>query len=75
MIFSEIEGILVLEDNVTQNPNGSCTNKYQKRVACSYGCKLVCVDNKFNKPFKLRLGEHDIYSFINSIIEKSSELY
>ena len=26
-------------------------NNYQKNVACSFGCKLVCVDNKFSKPF------------------------
>ena len=26
--------------------------KYQKHVACSYGDKLVCVDNKFRKCFK-----------------------
>ena len=32
------------------NPNGSYSNKFQKHVAYSYGCKLVCVDNKFNKP-------------------------
>ena len=25
-------------------------SKYQKHVACSYGSKLVCVDDKFGKP-------------------------
>ena len=30
--------------------------KYQKHVAGSYGYKLVCVDNKFCKPFKSHLG-------------------
>ena len=36
-----------------------------------YGYKLVCVDDKFSKPFKSYLGEDAIYSFINSIIEES----
>ena len=46
-------------------------NNYQKNVACSFGCKLVCVDNKFSKPFKSYLGEDAIYNFINSMIEES----
>ena len=39
-------------DNGKQNLNESYTNKYQKRVACSYGYKLACVDDKFSKRFK-----------------------
>ena len=31
----------------------SCTNKYQKHFTCSYGYKLVCVNDKFSKPFKI----------------------
>ena len=38
--------ILVPEDNRKQNPNESYSNKYQKHVACSYGYKLVCVNEK-----------------------------
>ena len=26
--------------------------KYQQHIACSYGYKLVCVDDKLSKPFK-----------------------
>ena len=51
------------------------TNKYQKHVACSYGYKLVCVDNKFNKLFTSFLGEDAVYSFINNMIEKSKSKY
>ena len=40
-------------------------------VACSYGYKLVCVDDKFSKPFKSYLGKDAVYNFINSIIEES----
>ena len=51
MIYADLESILVPEDNGKQNPNESYTNKYQKHVACSYGYKLVCVDDKFSTPF------------------------
>ena len=50
--LADFESILVPEDNGKQNLNESYTNKYQKHVACSYGYKLVCVDDKFSKPFK-----------------------
>ena len=57
MIYANFESILVPEDNRKQNPNESYTNKYQKHVPCSYGYKLVCVDEKFSKPFKSCLGK------------------
>ena len=53
MIYVDFESILVSEDNGKQNLNESYTNKYKKHVACSYGYKLVYVDDKFGKPFKL----------------------
>ena len=53
MISADFESILVPEYSWKQNPNDSYTNKYQKNIACSYAYKLVCVDDKFSKPFKL----------------------
>ena len=50
--YADFESILVAEDNWKQNPEQSYTNKYKKYNACSYGYKLVCVDDKFSKPFK-----------------------
>ena len=41
MIYADFESILVAEDNGKQNPN----DFYQIYVACSYGHKLVCVDD------------------------------
>ena len=43
----------------------------QKDVACSYGYKLVCVDDKFSKPFKSYLGQDAVCNFINSVIKES----
>ena len=71
MTYADFESILVPEDNGKQNPNESYTNKYQKDVACSYGYKLACVDDKFSKPFKSYLGKDAVYNFIRSMIEES----
>ena len=59
------------EDNGKQNPEEYYTNKYQKQIACSNACKLVCVDDKFSKPFKIYIGEDAVYNFINNMIEES----
>ena len=48
----------------------SLTNKYHKHIACSYGYKLLRVDDTFGKPFKSYLGEVSVYNFINSMIKK-----
>ena len=64
MIYASFESILVPEGNVKENPNESYTSKYKKNVACSYGYKLVCLDDNFSKPFK-----DTVYNFISSMIE------
>ena len=71
MIYADFESTLVPENNKNQNPNESYINKYKKHVACSYGYKLVCVDDKFSKPFKSYLGKNAVYNFISSMIEES----
>ena len=71
MIYADFESILVLKNNGTQNPNESHANRYQKHVACSYGYKLVCVDDKFIKSFKSYFGEDAVYNFIKTVIEES----
>ena len=72
MIYVDFESILVPEDNRNQNINESYTNKYQKHIACSYGYKLVCLDDKFSKPFKSYLDEDAFYNFISSMIEEKN---
>ena len=71
MIYAVFERIVVPEDNGKQNPEESYANKYQKHVACSYGYKLVCVDDKDSKSFKCYFGEDAIYNFIDNIMEES----
>ena len=62
--YADFESILVPEDNENQNPEKFYTN-YQKHIACSYGYKLVCVDDKFSKSFKTYLGKDAVYNFID----------
>ena len=69
MVYADFESILVPEDNGKQNTEESYMNKYQKHIASSYGFKLVCVDDKFSKPFQIYFTEDAVYNFINSMIE------
>ena len=57
MLDADFKSILMPEDNRKLNSNQSYTSKYQKHVACSYGCKLVRADDKFSKSFKSFLGK------------------
>ena len=50
MIYADFECIIVPENNKKQNPEKSYTNKYQKHITCSYGYKLVRVDDNISKP-------------------------
>ena len=52
MIYVDFESILLPEDDGKYYLNKSYTNKHQKYFAYSYCYKLVCIDDKFNKPFK-----------------------
>ena len=65
-----LEVLYCQKKNGNQNPEESYTKKYQNNVACSYGYKLKCVDNKFSKSFKSYLGGDAVYNFISSIIEE-----
>ena len=51
-IYADFESLLILEDNGEQNQDESNNNKYQTHIACCYGYKLVCVNDKFSKLFK-----------------------
>ena len=66
----DFKSILVPENNGKRNlcehihSSKSYASKYQKHIACSYGCKLVCVDDEFSKPFKTHSGEDFVYNLL-----------
>ena len=66
---------LLKENKVTifgkQNPNESYTSKYQEHVAFSHDYKLLCADDKFNKPFKSYLSEGVVCDFKESTVKES----
>ena len=64
-ILKVLEFQIIMKSKIQE----SYTNKYQKHIACSYVYKLVCVDNKFSKPFKSYLGKDPVYNFFNMIEE------
>ena len=37
----------------TGHPNETCNNKCQEHIGCSYRHKVVCMDDRFNKPIKI----------------------
>ena len=55
MIYADFKSILVPQDD----------------VACIYGYKLVCINDKFSEPFKSYLGEDAVHNFISSMIDES----
>ena len=57
MIYEDFESILGPKSNGKHNPEEFYTSKYQKRIACSYNHKLICIDDKFSQPFKAYLDE------------------
>ena len=54
----------------TEIYEGSCTKKYHDHVPCSYGYKIVCIDDRFNKPIVVYRGENAAYEFIKTILEE-----
>ena len=48
IIYGNFEIILVRKYNRKQNQSKTYTNKYQNDVGCSFGYKIVCVDDQFS---------------------------
>ena len=60
MTYADSDCILVPEDHGKQNLEESYTSKYQKCIPYNYGHKLLCVNNKFSKPFKTYLDNDPV---------------
>ena len=63
IIYAHFESTLLPQDNGRQNPGESYANRFQNHLACSYSFRLVCVDDKFSKPFKTYLGKKNSLQF------------
>ena len=49
-------------DNIDFGPNNK---KYQDHIVCSYGHKLIYVDEEYSRPYKSYFGEDVIEKFIS----------
>ena len=49
---------------------GSYSKKYQDHILCSFGYKLVCVNDKFTKPIFVFSGENAAFNFIEAILKE-----
>ena len=54
-----------------QNSSRSFNKKYQKDIACSYGYKLLCVDDKLSQSFKSSFGKSSMCNFISNMITQT----
>ena len=55
-------------DNIGSGRN---TKKCQDHIACSYSHKLICIDDRYSKPFRTYFGEDTIDRFLNDMIKES----
>ena len=49
---------------------GAYIKNYQDHVPCSFGYKVVCVDDRFTKPIVVYTGENAAYEFIKAILKE-----
>ena len=55
---------------MTDNKNDGPNNKnHQDPIVCSYGYKLICVDEQYSRPYKTYSGENTTNRFINEMNE------
>ena len=46
------------------------TKKNHDHIPCSFGYKLVCIDDRFSKSIVVFRGENDAYKFIKAFLTK-----
>ena len=54
-----------------KNDGGAKTEKYQDNIVCSYGYKLICVNEQYSRPQKTYFREDAISKVINDITNES----
>ena len=52
------------------NADASYTVKYQGHLACNYGYKVVCIDERFSKQVQIYQSENAVYRFIKKMFEE-----
>ena len=70
-IYPGFECILKkVDSDIECSSNSSYTRKYEEHIPCSFGYKVVCVDNKFGKKIALCREKDAVNKFIKSILNE-----
>ena len=70
-IYADFECILKRVEVAEEifDENSSYTKKYQKRVPCGFGYKVVCNDDRFSKDIVVYIGKNCVNIFITMILD------
>ena len=63
--YADFECILKSVDSY----EGFCSKKCQDHIPCSFGYKLVCVDDRFSKPIVVSRSRNAAFNFIEAILK------
>ena len=70
MIYADFESFLKGFQSNGRSDNTSYTKQYQDHIPCSFAYKVVCIDDKFNKPSVLYRVKHSLNKFIETILKE-----
>ena len=69
IIYADFECVLIPStDNINSAPHNK---KFQDHFVCSYGSKLICVNERYNKTYETYSGEDPIDKFLNNMVNES----
>ena len=69
-IYADFESLLKAVSGGDIKNNTLNTEKYQTHIPRSFAYRVVCVDDKFNKPVVLHRGKNAINRFIEAILKE-----
>ena len=69
-IYANFESLLKGVKSSDRNTNSLYTEEYHEHIPCSFGCKVVCTDNKFSKKVVLYRRKNAVYRFIEASLKE-----
>ena len=67
IIYGDYEYVLIaVTDNIDFCPN---TKKNQDHIFCTYGYKLICVDDLYSTAYKAWFGEYAIDKYLHDMMK------
>ena len=69
-IYADFKSVLKKLQINDRGKNTSYTEKYNDHTSCSFGYKVVCIDDKFSKPAVLYRGKNAVNKFAETILKE-----